>query len=68
MNEGIDVLVGFDRAMQYPSSTCQKNVMKLNVFLRDLKKGIACLVNPFGHEQYPSNNLDQNNSTHGVRM
>jgi len=29
-------------------------------------KGIACALNNFGHKQYPSNSLDQNNSIHGV--
>jgi hypothetical protein len=42
--------------------------MKPNVFLGYPKKGIACLVDSFGHEQYPSNSLDQNNSTHDVIM
>jgi hypothetical protein len=43
-------------------------VMEANLFLGYLKWGIACLVSPFGHEQYPSNSLDQNNSAHGVIM
>jgi hypothetical protein len=41
-------------------------VMEPNVFPGYLKKGIACLVNPSGHEQYPSNSWDQNNSAHGI--
>jgi len=40
--------------------------MEPNVFIGYPKKGIACLVNPFEHEQYPFNSLDQNNSAHGV--
>jgi hypothetical protein len=40
--------------------------MDPNVFLGYLKKGNACSLNLFGHKQYPSNNLDQNNSAHGV--
>jgi hypothetical protein len=40
--------------------------MEPNVFMEYLEKGIACSLNIFGHEEYPSNNLDQNNSTHGV--
>jgi hypothetical protein len=28
--------------------------------------GIACVLSSFGHEQYPSDSLDQNNSAHGV--
>jgi hypothetical protein len=31
-----------------------------------LRKGIAHAFSNFGHEQYPSNNLDKNNSVHGV--
>jgi len=30
-----------------------------------LKKGNATLFHPFGHEQYPSDNIGQNESTHG---
>jgi hypothetical protein len=46
----------------------KKYVMKPNVFLGYPKEGIACLINIFGHEQYLSNSLDQNNSIHGVTM
>jgi hypothetical protein len=46
----------------------KRYVMEPNVFLGYPKKGIACLMSPFGHEQYPFTNLDQNNSTHGVTM
>jgi hypothetical protein len=31
-----------------------------------LQRGNACSLNLFGHEQYLSNSLDQNNSPHGV--
>jgi hypothetical protein len=34
-------------------------VMEPNVFVGYPTKGNACLVSPFGHEQYPSNTLDQ---------
>jgi hypothetical protein len=61
--QGIILLVGFDRAMQYPSTF---QVMKANVFLGYLKGGIANVLNSFGHEQHLSNNLNQNNSAHGV--
>ncbi len=44
----------------------KRYVMELNVFMGYLEKDIAYLVNPSRHEQYPSNNLDQNNLTHGV--
>jgi hypothetical protein len=43
-------------------------VMEPNVFLGYLKRGIACLVNPFRHEQYLYNSLEQNNLAHGVTM
>jgi len=42
--------------------------MEPNVFLGYPKKGITCLVNCYGHEQYPYSSLDQNNLTHGVTM
>ncbi len=65
LNEGISFLVGFGRVTQYPSM-CQKINYGTNVFLGYIKRGIACSLNLFGHEQYPFDNLDQNNSTHGV--
>jgi hypothetical protein len=43
-------------------------VMEPNVFLGYPERGITCLVNPSGHEQYPFNSLDRNNSAHGVTM
>jgi len=46
----------------------KRYVMEPNEFLGYLKKGIACLVNPSKHEQYPFNSLDQNNSAHDVTM
>jgi hypothetical protein len=46
--------------MQYPSM-CQKICYEAHVFLGYLKRGIACLVSPFEHEQYPFNNF-----AHGV--
>jgi len=44
----------------------KKYVMDPNVFLGYLERGIACSLSIFGHEQYPFNSLDQNNSTHDV--
>jgi len=41
-------------------------VMELNIYLEYPKKDITCLVSFSGHEQYPFNSLDQNNSAHGV--
>jgi hypothetical protein len=43
-------------------------VMEPNVFLWYPKRGIGCLMNLYGHEQYPFNNLDQNNSAHGITV
>jgi hypothetical protein len=40
--------------------------MEPNVFLQYHERGNSHLLNPFGHEQYPFNNLDQNNSDHVV--
>jgi len=45
---------------------CQKICYGSNVFLGYLKRGNACSLNIFGHEQYPYNSVDQNNSPHGV--
>jgi hypothetical protein len=35
-------------------------------FLIYLERGITCALGNFGHKQYPSNSVDQNNSIHGV--
>jgi len=40
--------------------------MEPNVFMGNIEKGIVGVLSSFGHEHYPSNSLDQNNSTHGV--
>jgi len=40
--------------------------MKLSRFLRYSKRGHAHALNSFGHEQYPTDSLNQNNLTHGV--
>jgi hypothetical protein len=40
--------------------------MEPNVFMGYIKRGITCSFNLFGHEQYPPNNLDQNNLAQGV--
>ncbi len=64
-NEGIGFLVGFGRASHTPSHV-KRYVMEPNVFLGYLERHIACSLNSFGQEKYPSNNLDQNNSAHGV--
>ncbi len=39
--------------------------MEPNIFMGYFEKGIECSLSRFGHEQYLSNNLDQNNSAHG---
>ncbi len=41
--------------MQYPSKF---QVMEPNVFPTYPKKGIAGVLSSFGHEQYPSNNIN----------
>jgi hypothetical protein len=64
-NEGIGFLVGSRRATKYPSMF-QRYVLKPNVFLGYLKRGIACSLSPFRYEQDASNSLNQNNSAHGV--
>jgi len=40
--------------------------MEHNVFMGYLEKGIAGVLSSFGHEHYPSDSLNQNNSTHSV--
>jgi len=40
--------------------------MKPNVFLGYIERGIASVLSSFGHEQYPFDSLDKNNSAHGV--
>jgi hypothetical protein len=57
----LEVLVGLHNTLP-----CVKRyVMEPNVFMGYLKKGIACSLSLFGHEQYPFNSLDQNNLAHG---
>jgi len=41
-------------------------VMEFKGFPIYFKRGIAHALNNYGHKQYPSNGLDQNNSVHGV--
>jgi hypothetical protein len=57
LNEGIGFPVGFAKAMYY-LSTFQKIFMERNVFLGYPTRGIASVLSSFGHEQYPSNNID----------
>ncbi len=40
--------------------------MEPNVFFGYPERGIAGVLNNFGHEQYPFDILDQNNSACGV--
>jgi hypothetical protein len=40
--------------------------MEPNVFSGYFERGIASVLNSFGHVQYPFDSLDQNNSAHGV--
>ncbi len=46
----------------------KRYVMEANVFMGYPKRGIACLTGPSRHEQYPYNNMDKNNSAHGVTI
>jgi hypothetical protein len=41
-------------------------VIDLKAFLGYPKGGIASSLHHFGHEQYPSKSIDQNDSTHDV--
>jgi hypothetical protein len=43
-----------------------KCVMVPKGFIIYLNRGSACALSNFWHKQYPSNNLDQKNSIHGV--
>jgi hypothetical protein len=40
--------------------------MEPNFFFIYPKKGIAHVLNNFGHKKYPSSSLDKNDSIHGV--
>ncbi len=40
--------------------------MEHNVLIEYLERGIVSVLGSFGHDQYPCDNLNQNNSTHGV--
>jgi len=65
-NKGIGFFVCFGRATQYPFHV-SKYMLWNPMYLWDtLQRGNACSLNLFGHEQYLSNSLDQNNSPHGV--
>jgi hypothetical protein len=35
--------------------------MEVKVFLIYCNKGIACALSNYGHKQYPSNKMDENN-------
>jgi hypothetical protein len=63
--EGIIFLIGFV-GLCNTLPHVKIYVMEHNVFLGYLKRGVACSLNLFGHEQYLFNSLDQNNLTHGV--
>jgi hypothetical protein len=52
-------------AMQYPSKILYICYGSKGILIY-LYRGIACALNSSGHKQYPSNNLDQNNSIYGV--
>jgi hypothetical protein len=59
----IAFFLGFGMVMQY----FYKYIMEPKRFLIYANRGIACaLSSDFGHEQYPLDNLLQNNYAHGV--
>jgi hypothetical protein len=62
---GIIFLLGFVKAMQYPSKF-QMICYGANGFMGYLKRCSACELSISGHEQYPSNNPNQNNYAHGI--
>jgi len=55
LEQGIALLVGFDRAMQYPFTF---QVMEPDVFMGQPMKGIAGVLCNFEDEQYLSNSVD----------
>ncbi len=61
----IAFLLGFGKAMQYPSQF-QKICYEAQRIFKIRKDGNACALSSFGHEEYPIDSLNQNNLTHGV--
>jgi hypothetical protein len=51
--------LSFVRAMHLPNS--KRYVMEPKSFMGYLKRGSACELSSYGHEQYPFDNLNQNN-------
>jgi hypothetical protein len=62
---GIAYFLGFGMNMQYPSMIFWLRYGAKGYIIYP-NRGISCALNNYGHKQYPSNNLDQNNSIHGV--
>ncbi len=58
-------LLGFGKAMQYPSQF-QKIWYEAQQIFKIRKDGNACALNSFGHEEYPTDSLNQNNLTRGI--
>jgi hypothetical protein len=56
----IAFIIGFARVMQYLSKF-QKICYGAQRFMKYPKMGNACELNTFGHQQYPSNSMNQNN-------
>ncbi len=63
--QGIGFVVSFGKVMQYPSKF-QNICYGAQCIFEIPYEGIVCILNNFGYEHYPSNNVDQNKSTHGV--
>ncbi len=55
----ITCFLGFAKAMHIPNS--KRYVMERKGFMGYLKKGSACKLSSYGHEQYFFNSLNQNN-------
>ncbi len=53
-------LLSFAKGLQYPSKF-QRYVMEPKSFMGYLKRGTACELSSYGHEQYPFDNSNQNN-------
>ncbi len=58
-------MYGFGMAMKYPFRV-SIDILWSPIFYIYPSKGIAYVLSNYGHMQYPSNSLDQNNSIRGV--
>jgi hypothetical protein len=65
LNEGIVFLIGLVGLWNTPPSF-KIYVMEPKGFVGYPNRGIAHALSSYGHEQYPFDSLNQNNSAHGV--